>query len=329
MSAFPEPRYVAVRRFEPEDDAALAHLDEEGYVVFRALDASEAEAAAEKLWDYLEGLGSGVDRRDPRTWTDDKWPPGVGRTGILPWFRVGHCALSWYVRSRPRVATAFRTVWRVPPGEPMVASFDGCLAWRPGAKTERGWFHVDQDALRGPGFQMVQGLVALTDTAPGTGGNVLVPRSHKDVFPRLVRDYRAELEANGGDDYFELPARDAVFADGEAICCLLRKGDLLLWDSRTVHASTPAHAADPPLRTDKLVRACSFVCMAPRASCPPDVLRERRAAFEAGVTTTHWPTRVLRTDAYDSFKALDAAVRRRFSEPPPPVPLTPEIDALI
>ena len=138
MATFAAPRYDEVTRFAPGDADALAHLDEHGYVVFDALTAEEADAAVGKFWDHVEGLGSGVDRGDASTWTDDRWPPGVGATGILPWFNVGHSDLQWFVRTRPRVAAAFRAVWRAAADEPMVASFDGCCAWRPGAATADG-----------------------------------------------------------------------------------------------------------------------------------------------------------------------------------------------
>ena len=326
MATFAAPRYDEVTRFAPGDADALAHLDEHGYVVFDALTAEEADAAVGKFWDHVEGLGSGVDRGDASTWTDDRWPPGVGATGILPWFNVGHSDLQWFVRTRPRVAAAFRAVWRAAADEPMVASFDGCCAWRPGAATADGWLHVDQDARRGGGFEMVQGLVALTDVVEGRGGNALVAGSHRSVFPRLLEAFGPELAANGGDDYFELPRPDHI-CERDAVCCLLRKGDLLLWDSRLVHASTPSRAADPP-PADELARCCSFQCMVPARLCPPEVRAARRAAFEDGVTTSHWPTKLVRTDGYDSFRELPAAVRLRFAEPPS-VPWTPDIGALL
>ena len=47
---------------------------------------------------------------------------GVGATGILPWFGVGQSEFMWFVRTRPRVAAAFRQVWRVTADEPMLSS---------------------------------------------------------------------------------------------------------------------------------------------------------------------------------------------------------------
>ena len=88
-SASPKPpRFVDVDKFDVADGAAArAHLDERGFVVFRSvLDAAEVARANELFFDYVEALGSGVNRNDVNTWGDDRWPPCAGDAGILPWF---------------------------------------------------------------------------------------------------------------------------------------------------------------------------------------------------------------------------------------------------
>ena len=84
-SAQPKPpRFVDVDKFDVADGAAArAHLDERGFVVFRSvLDASEVARANELFFDYVEALGSGVDRKDVDTWGDDRWPPCAGATCV-------------------------------------------------------------------------------------------------------------------------------------------------------------------------------------------------------------------------------------------------------
>ena len=74
------PRFVDVDKFDVSDGAAArAHLDERGFVVFRSvLDQGEVARANELFFDYVEALGSGVDRNDVNTWGDDRWPPCAG-----------------------------------------------------------------------------------------------------------------------------------------------------------------------------------------------------------------------------------------------------------
>jgi len=208
----------------------------------------------------------------------------------------------------------------------LATSFDGCCAWRPGQVTRSGWLHVDQDALRGNAREMLQGLVHLTaPVSESTGGLVLVDRSHRTVFPRLADQYGEALRANNGDDYFELSRDDDVYTEGPVICCRLAPGDMVVWDSRVAHASHPP--SRPPADPTSLVRLCAYVCMAP-PSADEAVRRARRAAFDDGQTTTHWPTKVVTTDVYESFAALPDYVRLRYGEAPR-AELTPEVEALL
>jgi len=226
--------YVEPRRFEPGAPDAARFLGTHGYVVFGAvLDDPEVERAIGLLWDYLEALGTGVDRNDAATWTDDRWPPGVGGTGILAFLGIGQSEFLWFVRTRRRVVDAFAGLWadlggpttsasrrddhkdatvspektnehllvvgqttngavstrldiQSPPQ--MLTSFDGCCVWRDARvdAPRRAWHHCDQNFVERPGFECVQGFVNLRPVDETTGGNLLVERSHRDIFPRLA-----------------------------------------------------------------------------------------------------------------------------------------------
>ena len=68
--------------------------------------------------------------------------------------------------------------------------------------------------------------------------------------------------------------------------------------------------------------------MAP-PSPDPGVAAARRRAFDDGATTTHWPTRVVRSDEYDSFKALSDEVRLRFLAAAPRAERTAAVEGLL
>ncbi|EGB02112.1 hypothetical protein AURANDRAFT_69187, partial [Aureococcus anophagefferens] len=64
---------------------AAAFLDEHGYAVVRSAAApAECEAILGMLWDWLEGLGTGLDRGDAATWVDGRWPLAAGASGAIP-----------------------------------------------------------------------------------------------------------------------------------------------------------------------------------------------------------------------------------------------------
>jgi hypothetical protein len=159
---------------------------------------------------------------------------------------------------------------------------------------------------------MLQGIVNLLPVQPGGGGNVLVDGSHADVFPRLAEDHAKDVEACGYD-YFEIPHSDAVHVmQSRQTVALLDAGDLLVWDSRTAHCTTPA----PSDSGAGLARAVAYVTWAPRGGTPEDVLASRRDAVARGTTTTHWPTKFQPTTDYDGWAQV--AADARFTPPRPP-----------
>ena len=98
----------------PRTNLSITHiqyLEEQGYVVIKnALSTAEASKTLELLWDYLEGLGTGIDRKDVSTWGDDRWPT-CAHGGIMPSYGIGHSEAQWYLRGIPNVKKAFAKIW--------------------------------------------------------------------------------------------------------------------------------------------------------------------------------------------------------------------------
>lgn len=150
MNTLPSPEYTQPRRFViggKDDAAAMLHLKEHGFVVFKdVLNLDECSEALDLIWNYLESLGTGVKRDDISTWGNDNWPPSVGG-GILPWFGAGQSAAMWYLRSKPSIKRAFELIWDT---KKLLVSFDGVSLFRPWNhpfgdtkwKTKGSWYHV-------------------------------------------------------------------------------------------------------------------------------------------------------------------------------------------
>lgn len=328
-----EPTYCEVPRFEAGSQASLDHLDEEGFVVIAgALTPTEASTALDLTWDYLEALGTGIDRTDASTWDDDRWPVAV-HGGIIPSQGIGHSEAQWFIRSVPAVKRSFAAVWD---DDELLVSFDGMALWRPTAinpawETNRGgsWLHIDQHPIGRPGFHCVQGLVSLLPSSPATGGNVVVPGSHRlfESIPARYPDRLARIDSS--IDHFRFPADDPQLAATPPIMPHLEAGDLLLWDSRTVHCSSPAIEGESDAAATEaqasLLRAASLVCMMPKSKSNESVIARRRAAIDGRTSTTNWSDRFI--DA-DKFPQVLEAADRSFDLPPIPK-LTPEQVALV
>ena len=195
----PPATHTPVPRFKlscpGQGEAMLEFLDKEGYaVVASALTGDEAAHALDLTWAYLESGGTGISRSDPSTWTDEQWPFGAigGDAGI------GHSQQLWYIRGCPGVKQAWTTIYDT---DDLITSFDGMSLFRPWTvqsdwRTDGPWYHTDQSPFPPPGHESdpdfdpeaavygaerhyVQGFVNLLENSPLTGGNVIVPRSHR------------------------------------------------------------------------------------------------------------------------------------------------------
>lgn len=298
--------YTHVPRFEPGSEESVAYLRENGYALIRnVLTAEESAHAVDLLWNYLEGLGTGVARGDPATWGDDRWPINV-HGGIIPANGIGQSAPQWYVRSSPRLKASFAAVWGT---DDLVCSFDGMALYRPWAYDDRwrtrqagGWFHIDQHPIGRPGLQCVQGVVNLLPMSEATGGNVLIPGSHK-LHHRIPELYTERLgKIPKAIDHFRFPPDDTMLQSMPAIMCHMEPGDLLLFDSRTIHCSSPGRDAR---KIPQLTRAASLQCMLPRSRSPPEVIARRKDAVKRNESTTNWTDYGLRIA--DSFPQVAAS----------------------
>lgn len=326
------PSYVHVPRFAAGSQESLDHLESEGFVVIAdALSAAEADHALDLTWDYLEQLGTGIDRSDMATWGDDRWPI-VTSGGIVPSLGIGHSAAQWFTRSSPSIKTAFASIWN---DEDLLVSFDGMALWRPtdvdpGWETTRGgsWLHVDQHPITRPGFHCVQGAVSLLPSSPATGGNILIPGSHK-WFADIPDRYAERLgRLPEWLDHFRFPADDPRLQETPPVMCHMEPGDMMLWDSRTVHCSSPGLEPAPPSdpATPSLIRAASLVCMMPKSRASDEVIAQRRAAVATRTSTTNWSDRFLSTDDYSEMQGADNLAKFQL----PPVPqLTKNQSALV
>lgn len=311
--------YTRPPRFAPGSAESIAFLHEHGYVVIKeALSQQEVATTLDKLWQYLEGLGTGIDRHDVSTWKDDRWPPYVDG-GIVPSFGIGQSSAQWFVRGNTNVRKSFEALWGT---EELLVSFDGMPIWRPWSyehswKTSSGgWLHIDQHPIARPGLHCVQGLVNLLPMGPHTGGNVLIPGSHKD-FPHIPEKYPTRIAKLPFEvDHFRYPSDDPLLDN--SMMCHLEPGDLLLWDSRTIHCSASALSGAEPPAPDRLLRACSLVCMLPKSKASQEVLEQRKAAVPARISTTNWTDRFIDTGRYPGMLRIPKEVREKYTLPPVP-----------
>ena len=285
-------------RFEVNDPSFVPYLQEHGYVVIKGVaSALEVEQGQAKLWDFLKGYGMLPDQVE--SWTDSNFlQVGSSRTGILSEKGINQSDFLWHARLLPKVKAAFAAIYKE---SNLISSFDGGNIFRPWhnrsipdseyIQTAHGWFHVDQGRDQ-RGMQCVQGLVSFKDADAHTGGFCVIPGSHKH------HDKLVDGKAGIGRRNFVIVPTDFAVLQHDKILPKLKAGDLLLWDSRTIHCNCPSLVLNDKftpsacsteasiqsmslLSPNELLRIVAYVCMTPAAWASPEVIRTRIKIYGA------------------------------------------------
>ena len=206
---------------------------------------------------------------------------------------IGQSEFLWNVRSNQLIRRVFTQIWN---DQALLVSFDGCGVFRDWRyksdwKTSGGWNHVDQNPKTKPNRRCIQGLVSLTDQSEQTGGLIVYPQSHLH-FTELVDVCKNEK------DYVKVLDDHPIMRQGQTLGKLVhcRAGDLVLWDSRTIHCNSPATApAERSLNQPvELLRIVAYVCMMPVSFIDEDKVEhfreQRQQIVENNQTLTHWST---------------------------------------
>jgi len=172
---------------------------------------------------------------------------------------------------------------------------DTFIVWRPwwlNPNPEQNWkptverLHCDQNPHRKPGFHCVQGMVPLLPVTQVSGGLQVVPNTNTDKFQEyLKQNYKDNAF---GTDWLELRSTDKYINKG--VFLEADPGDLILWDSRTIHGGwVGTGAPETENKIVELARMSLTVCMTPRSKANKTVIQQRRKAVAQGRTLTHWP----------------------------------------
>jgi len=286
----------------------LKELQTEGYTVVKnVLTEQEIKTARSYFWDWLEDLGSGIDRHNLESWSDENWPGNI-YTGFIGNHGISQSKFVWYLRAHPKIKDAFAKIWtshNISLDRGMIASMDSVICWRP------WWFcdfedwepkveglHVDQNPIDKEGFWCVQGMVPLYDVTEISGGLQVVPKTHSMKMQESLRPFSVPPHNMG--DFILLPeaSKDGfirqVTKDVQLVAA--KAGDLILWDSRLIHGGKvglgkPIVGSEPGKSYD-LLRLAVPICLMPRKGVSESVLEDRKEAYVKRYTMNHWANEI-------------------------------------
>ncbi|GAA6063887.1 hypothetical protein JCM10212_001369 [Sporobolomyces blumeae] len=251
-------------------------LRTDGYCVVKgAIPRARALEYRDDAFDWLESWGKGFDRHDHETFQDEHLP--VNKKGGM-YFQYGLAQEQWVwdIRCEPGVRGAFEKLWGT---HELVSSMDGGAIMLPGRpplpSNETSWKHIDLCPHR-KGFFVAQGIVNLNDNGPEDGGLVVIKGSS-----RLIEEY-FDLVGRPPINPFDESEMQWFYDRGcQLVKVCAEPGDLILWDSATIHQNYP-----PTGTRDRIV---TYICMGPAELMTEEDKAVRKLAFEGGFGTSHAP----------------------------------------
>jgi ectoine hydroxylase-related dioxygenase (phytanoyl-CoA dioxygenase family) len=262
-------------------DAWLEDLAIQGYaVVKRAVPADRAAQYQKKAIEWLQTFDPNMQPQDPSTWKTENLPLQTDRN-TYEHYSVVHENFMWQARQEPGVINAFQKVWGT---NELLVSFDSLNVTLPNLKKARApWPHVDQ-APRKRGLHCIQGIINLSHAGPEDGSLVVVSGSSaltEEFFDNHTDPATWEWKDNR---YFDEKDMEWFFARGCKVTKVLAEpGDLILWDSRTIHWG------GEPTEKSNTVRTVIYAAYAPAKLASSAAIEEKQKIWNVWGATTHWP----------------------------------------
>ena len=259
----------------------LDELESQGYTVIKgAVPADRAAYYQDKAIKWLQTFDPNLDPEDPSTWKQQSLPLQTNRN-TYEHYSVVHEKFMWEARQEPGVIDAFQKIWGT---DELLVSFDSLNVTLPNLKKPRTpWPHVDQ-APRKRGLHCIQGIINLSHAGPEDGSLVVISGSStltEEYFDKHTDPSTWEWRDNR---YFDDKEMEFFFERGCKVTKVLAEpGDLILWDSRTIHWG------GEPTEKSNTIRTVIYAAYAPARLASPEAILEKQKIFNAWGATTHWP----------------------------------------
>lgn len=262
-------------------EQAARDLESLGYAVLPGLFTSdECDQKLSEMWDCLERASQGVLKRDADFASMKASAMPAHKHGISESWRLNHAPPVRAMRRDERVIEVFARLFGT---KRLTCSMDRVNFKFPGRKykSQGDWPHMDQNP-RQLGRITIQTYITLTDAPLDAPGNRLYEASHLVFAERWAYMRKSENR----DNWQTLTSEEA--SELGKVCPLvkpvLRKGDMLLWDSRVAHS--PSDGVD--FTNGRFV---VYICMSPLWEKANDTKfwAKKKAAFEECRATNHRP----------------------------------------
>ncbi len=270
-------------------------LRENGFAVVKnAIPHDRAIEYQEKAYDWVKSFGTELDFNRPETWIKENLPV-QSKINTFSGYCVVHEKSMWDARQESGVLDAFAKIWGT---DELLASFDSLNITFPHRKDVEklgAWEHVDQSPFR-RGLHCIQGIINLSPAGPEDGGLLVYPGSHKLMDEFL--DTQTDKDTWKRIDFFKFDEAQLSWfrsrgVKPQKVCAEV--GDLILWDSRTIHYGSV------PTEKSSQIRTVIYAAYTPARLASEETLKKKTEIFGQYGATTHWPHDNLRVREVKTF----------------------------
>ncbi|QKF93554.1 phytanoyl-CoA dioxygenase [Fadolivirus algeromassiliense] len=267
------------------------NLQKYGYcVVENVFTQKECSETINEIWDWLEGLGTGIKRNDKTTWNNNNWPHCV-KQGMIQ-HTLGQAEFMWKVREHINIIYLFYQIYNT---FNLLVSFDAAMFGRPPETSyvqapTQSWLHTDQNIVKNikpknvykTKHYCIQGVANFEDSGDLDGSLFIGEGSH------LL--HSALFKKNGktpSGNWYMIDKKDLDFLIDKNIKFYkvnAPKGSMILFDSRAIHSGYPSQKG----RDVEKFRYVVYVSMTPANRASQKDLDKKKKAIQEGRTTTHW-----------------------------------------
>ncbi|CZT45027.1 uncharacterized protein RSE6_05300 [Rhynchosporium secalis] len=262
----------------------LLDLQRDGYAVIKkVIPRDRAAAYQQSAFNWISSLRPGFDVNDPSTWIK-KHLPVTSTINTFSTYGIAHEKFIWGARMEPGVLKVFEEVWGT---SELLVSFDSLNVTFPNRRDvprKQAWEHVDQSPLR-KGVSCVQGIINLSEAGPEDGGLMCYPGSH--LLSEEFFDTQTDARTWTRKDWYKFSKEELEWFTWKKglkplkVCA--EPGDLIIWDSRTIH-----YGAEPTEKSDT-IRTVIYAAYTPAKWATKGDLEIKKDIFESYLGTTHWP----------------------------------------
>lgn len=271
-------------------------LDMVGYSIVDVLDSSESMNIFNKLMVDIETVCPGWKHNDINSWDEENLL--ATNCGFVDYNNgLTHSQSMWLIRSHPKILSLFANIYSCH-RDNLIVSFDTIGLRYPPEIIDSDFDpyqvdpHVDQ-RFENNFSEPYQAIYCITDSiGPEDGGLVVYPYSHKLHGLNLQK----ELGTKPNRDFIVYPKTFfSLYPEIEPLKLSLKMGQVVLWDSRTLHGSIPIdkdRKTDIDMKNPMLnSRVVAYICYADRKKCSQEIIDKRVEAFNEGYVTNHMPLR--------------------------------------